>query len=254
MHSSKRAITRRELDILCGVLRPYITPSVSSVKSSPPKVISLPSYGHFLRHPCGEDMSLSIVNTPQGMIRARAPEYSYTVAISNDFLSVSWRLNHSEGILERVKMATLPPKTHYEIRLHGNSFLFLLELSNSKIFTNKSPIGLALTGNSINTDRSSVEFYMEKEPFIQDFHACPETKTYVSMGRASVIWLDDQKLMINEAAVSGIITVNPEIPHSVIAKSESPLFTITAENPRRQSKTPKSIMVTKEEIREALRL
>jgi hypothetical protein len=57
--------------------------------------------------------------------------------------------------------------------------------------------------------------------------------------------------MINEAAVSGIITVNPETPHSVIAESESPLFTITAKN---FSHKPSRIMITENEMRKVLRM
>ncbi len=252
MHSSKRAITGRDLDILCGVLRPHMPSPLPSAKLSPPEITSLPSYGNLLKHTCGEGTDLSIVNIPQGMIKTRAPEYAYTVAISNDPLTASWRLNHSEGILEGVRIVVLPPKTHYEIRIHGNSYLFLLELCNSKIFTNISPIGTDLPKKPIHTDQSSVEFYTEeKKFFIQDFHTSPETKTYVSTSRTNVIWLEDQKLKMNNVTDSKIITVNPETPHSVISES-FPLFTITTKNPK--NKKPNHIMITRKEIIEALRL
>ena len=238
-------------DILRDILTSHPLPIRTGPAAALPSIIRPPSYGNISTYPCGNEISISIINMPNGKFKARSPHGSYLMCLSNDPIVTSWQSKQGEGELAAQRGIILPSGINYEIRTSGNSCLSLLQIRQQDNTTCLFDSPVKLSPKAIRETFQGVldlEYHVGNNGNDQNFHLHKNSnKIYLGSDATGIIYMDNEELKFVRTPTGGGIIINPNTLHYPILSPEASSFIMTTPD-----RGPEEIAMSHQEIKEAL--
>ena len=238
-------------DILRDILTSHPLPIRAASASALPTIIRPPPYGNISTYSCSPEISISIINMPNGKFKARSPSGYHLIGLSDNPIIASWQSKQGEGEVTVPRGIILPPGINYEIKISGNSCLSLVQIKQQGSLPPSfvSPVKFSQkTITEIFSGTLDLECHIGTSGADQNFHLHRHSnKIYLGYAATDVIYMDNKELKFARVPTGGGIIINPNTLHYPILNPEASSFILTT-----PSHGPDEIAMSYQEIKKAL--